>query len=160
MRHYDREIREIVITDHGRSKPTFIITNALELDAIEIVQKYAKRWLIEQEISEQIDFFHLNSATSSIVVKVDFDLTLTLLAHNLYRLLTSKLKGFEKCECATIFRKFIENGASVKIKNGEAQIALKKKSHLPLLFSLPWMKQKTLISWLDIHINFVSDSTS
>ena len=81
-----------------------------------MIKKYARRWLVEQEIAEQIDFFHLNSPSSSIVVKVDFDLTLSLFAHNLFRRLTRHLPGFEHCTVATIARDVLQNGASVCVK--------------------------------------------
>ena len=39
---------------------------------------------------EEAIFFHLNMVSSSMVIKVDFDLTMTVLSHNLYRLLAKK----------------------------------------------------------------------
>jgi len=98
------------------------------------------------EIAEQIAFFHLNQPSSSIVVKVDFDLTLSLLAHNLYRKLTSQLVGFEKCTVPTIYRNVLENGANIKITNTDVVVRLKKKTHLPILFQLPWLQKKTHLS--------------
>ena len=50
-------------------QPATILTNDFSSDAAIIIQKYAKRWLIENEISEQIHFFHLNRNCSSIVIK-------------------------------------------------------------------------------------------
>ncbi len=87
LRHYEGDVRQIILTDHGRAKPTFLITNDFDLDVRKVVKKYARRWLVEKEIAEQVVFFNLNNPSSSIVVKVDFDLTLSLLAHNLYRVL-------------------------------------------------------------------------
>jgi hypothetical protein len=84
LRHYEGEVRQVILTDQGRAKPSFLITNDLDMEVRQIVHKYARRWLVEQEIAEQILFFNLNNPSSSIVVKVDFDLTLSLLAHNLY----------------------------------------------------------------------------
>ena len=37
--------------------------------------------IVEKGISEQIDFFHLNMVSSSMVIKVDFDLTMTIFLH-------------------------------------------------------------------------------
>jgi hypothetical protein len=45
------------------------------------VRKYARRWLVEKGIAEQIDFFHLNRLSSSMVIKVDFDLV-TKVSHH------------------------------------------------------------------------------
>lgn len=137
LRNYKGEVRQIILTDHGREQPTFMITNDFQMDVRGIVKKYVRRWLVEKEIAEQVAFFHLNQPSSSIVVKVDFDLTISLLTHNLYRLLTNHLPGFKHCIVPTIYRKFLENGATIKMDGNEASVHLKKKTHLPILFELP-----------------------
>lgn len=57
-------------------------TNDFEKSLKVVVLKYARRWLVEKSISEQIDFFHLNMLGSAILVQVDFDLTMMLLAYS------------------------------------------------------------------------------
>ena len=160
LRNYEGEVRQFIITDHGRPQPTFMITNDFDSDRRTLIKKYGRRWLVEQEIAEMIKFFHLNQTSSSIVVKVDFDLTMSLLAHNLYQILTRHLPGFERCTVYTIYRYFIENGAKVKIIGDDIVVALKKKTHLPILFELPWMREKTYIGWLDRNIKFTTDTVS
>jgi len=158
--HYEGEVREVILTDHGRKRPTFLITNDFALDVRDIVHKYARRWLVEQEIAEQILFFQLNHPSSSIVVKVDFDRTLSLLAHNLYRRLAQQLPGFEQCTVDTMNRKFLENGARVSIEGNTVTVHLKKKTHLPILFEVPWMKQTTRLSWMNLNIQYASGTVS
>ena len=160
LRHYEGEVREVILTDHGRKRPTFLITNDFALDVRDIVHKYARRWLVEQEIAEQILFFQLNHPSSSIVVKVDFDRMLSLLAHNLYRRLAQQLPGFEQCTVDTMNRKFLENGARVAIEGNTVTVHLKKKVHLPILFEVPWMKKTTRLSWMNLNIQFVSGTVS
>ncbi len=160
LRNYEGEVRQFIITDHGRPQPTFMITNDFVSNRSTLIKKYARRWLVEQEIAELIKFFHLNQTSSSIVVKVDFDLTMSLLAHNLYQVLTRHLPGFERCTAYTIYRNFIENGAKVAIIGDDIVVALKKKTHLPILFELPWMREKTYIAWLDRNIKFITDTVS
>jgi len=160
LRNYEGEVREVILKDHGRQKPSFLITNDLNIEVKDIVKKYARRWLVEKEIAEQIAFFHMNQASSSIVVKVDFDLTISLLVHNLYRVLSNHLTGFENCTVPTIYRKFLLNGATVKIEGNDATANLKKKTHLPILFELPWLKKKTELSWMGINISFGPGTTS
>ena len=160
LRKYDGKVRQIILTGHGRINPTFLITNDFKTKVKDLVKKYARRWLVEQEIAEQIAFFHLNQPSSSIVVKVDFDLTLSLLAHNLYRRLASHLNGFEKCTVPTIYRNVLENGANIKIINTEVVVRLKKKTHLPILFQLPWLQKKTHLSWMGLNIKFEAGATS
>jgi hypothetical protein len=162
LRHYEGEVRQIILTDHGRKKPAFLVTNDFELEVSAIVKKYARRWLVEQEIAEQIAFFHLNNPSSSIVVKVDFDLTLSLLAHNLYRLFAKELPGFENCTAETLHRKFLENGAKVVIDKNTVDVHFKKKTHLPLLLELPWVKKlkTTFLPWLGVKIRFMAGTVS
>jgi hypothetical protein len=68
-----KKIRQVAITGHGKIKPALIIINDFNLKADEIIRKYSRRWLIEKTISEQIEFFHLNRVSSSMVIKVDFE---------------------------------------------------------------------------------------
>jgi hypothetical protein len=161
LSQYEGEVREIILTEHGRSKPTFLITNDFDLDVKDLIRKYARRWLVEQEIAEQISFFHLNSPSSSIVVKVDFDLTLSLLAHNLYRELAKKLHGFEQCNADTIHRNFLDNGAIITVRDGSISVAMKKKTHLPILLEVPWVKNPTTLPYLNnLKIQFSSFTTT
>lgn len=154
LRNYDGKLRQLILTGHGREHPAFMITNDLDMNLPILVKKYARRWLVEQEIAEQIAFFHLNNPSSSIVVKVDFDLTISLLAHNLYKILAGELPGFENCHVPTIYRNFLENGACVKINGDRVTVNLKKKTHLPILFEVPWMNEETYLSWLGLTIKF------
>ncbi|MFX0141955.1 MAG: transposase, partial [Candidatus Hodarchaeota archaeon] len=147
LNKYKGYIRQIVITNHGHKEPTFIITNDFDSKLNDIVKKYARRWLVEKSIAEQIDFFHLNRVSSSIVVKVDFDLTMTVIANTLYRLLAFKLIGFENCTAKEIYRKFIENAAIVKFDGQNIFIELLKKFHNPILFKTDYCTSPTKISW-------------
>jgi hypothetical protein len=131
-----------------------IITNDFSASSEVIVRKYALRWLVEKEIAEQIHFFHLNRNSSGIVVKVDFDLTMTILAHNLYRILASKLDGYAHCEAKTIYEKFVDNAGDVVISEKTITVRLKRRRSLPLLnqamaefeeMSYPWLHGRSLV---------------
>jgi len=82
-----KTIRQVIITSHGKIKPAVMLTNDFELPVETVVRKYCRRWIVEKEIAEQIDFFHLNRISSSMVIKADFDLVMSILAHKLYLLL-------------------------------------------------------------------------
>ena len=154
LRGYEGQVRQLILADNGRLKPAFLITNDFEASPAVLVRKYAGRWLVEQEIAEQVAFFHLNNPSSSIVIKVDFDLALSLLAHNLYRTLARELHGFERCTVPTLHRKFLENGAHIKIDGRNITVALKKKTHLPILLAAPSLKTPTALSWMGSTISF------
>lgn len=153
LKGYDGEIRQIAITGHGRMKPALLITNDFSTPAGSLIRSHAGRWQVEKGISEQIYFFHLNRVSSSIVIKVDFDLTMSITAHNLCRLLAMELKGYEQCQAETLFNKFIDNMGSIRYGNENVELLLKKKQDLPLLLEMakkfegqkmPWMENQSL----------------
>jgi len=148
LKEYDKEIRQISITGHGKVKPALIITNDFDLSRRDVIRKYAKRWLVEKNISEQTHFFHLNKVSSSMVIKVDFDLTMTILAHNLYRLLARDLEGFENATAQTLYEKFIRNDGTVTADHENITVSLKKKRNLPAILTAMNKFLPTSIDWL------------
>lgn len=133
LNKYHGDIRQITIKGHGKIKPALIITNDFDVKKEEIVRKYARRWIVEKCISENIEFFHLNRVSSSMVIKVDFDLTMTILAYNLYRIFAQKLQRYSKMTATKLYEKFIENSGLIKVKHDRIIVSLKKKRDLPLL---------------------------
>ena len=151
LRDYDNDIRQISVTGHGKIKPALIITNDFELSVEEVVRKYARRWIVEKAISEQIEFFHLNRVSSSMVIKVDFDLTMTILAHNIYRLFAFELHGYSHNAAIALFEKFMYNSGDVQITDSHIIINMKKKRHLPALLTAMETFQDKKIGWLKNH---------
>ena len=98
---YDGALRQIILRGTGREKPTFIITNDFEISTELAVGNYARRWRVENVIAEAVKFFHLNAMSSPILVKVSFDVALTMVADTLYTMLATKLRGFEECDAPT-----------------------------------------------------------
>lgn len=148
LKDYEGNIRQVCITGNGKIKPAIIITNDFDLPTDSIVRKYAKRWLIEKEISEQISFFHLNNVSSSMVIKVDFDLTMSILTHNLYRLISKDLERFEKTSDQSIYEKFLQNSADIYIEQDKIIVKYKKKRNLPLLLDTIKKYEDYKYSWL------------
>jgi hypothetical protein len=148
-----KSIRQVVITGNGKIKPALIISNDCDLPVEKIVRKYSRRWLVEKGIAEQIDFFHLNRVCSSMVIKVDFDLVMTILAHNIYRLFALNLDRYENFYDERIYEKFIANNGDITISETNINIELKKKRDLPQIIemmkkfealSYPWLANKKL----------------
>ena len=151
---YNKNIRQICITGHGKIKPAIIITNDFEIKLDKIIRKYSKRWLIEKDISQQIEFFHLNRVSSSMVIKVDFDLTMSILASNIYRLFALDLDRYAHLSVQSLFEKFILNTADINIDEEQIVVKLKKKRDLPLILETmnqfakikyKWFKNKKLV---------------
>lgn len=158
---YGKELREIAIMGgHGKEKPVLIITNDFKIKTEDVIRKYAQRWLVEKDISEHTHFFHLNKVSSSMVVKVDFDLTMTILAHNLYRLLAKDLPGYTTLEAQSLYEKFIDNSGYVEIDKKETRVFLKKKRNLPALLSSMDNHQSIKPSWLNQRLLKVSGAST
>lgn len=154
LKDYEGLVRQIIITGNGKIKPAIIITNEFDLSLDKLIRKYARRWLVEKTISEQIEFFHLNHVSSSMVIKVDFDLTMSILAYNLYRLFAMDLVRYEHLTAQSIYEKFISNEGDVEIGNELITIKLKKKRNLPMVLEtmkkfetikIPFLKNKKII---------------
>jgi len=161
IKNYGDNIRQIAITGHGKIKPAILITNEFDAPCNEMIRKYTKRWIVEKEISEQIEFFHLNRVSSSMVIKVDFDLTMSILSHNLLRLFAMDLPGYSHNSDLSIYKKFLFNSGRVEIKNDWVLVKLKKKRNLPALLSAMKPFEKMAIGSLgNRSLQFYGDSTT
>jgi len=161
LKDYGKEIRQIAIKGSRRLQPALIITNDFDRPIKEIIHQYARRWLVETEISEQIYFFHLNRVSSSMVIKVDFDLTMSIFAHNIYRLLAAELPGFSHQAAASLFDKFMDNGGKVIVDDERINIILNKKRNMPVLLqAMERFQDKPLASFDNLKFQVSVDSTS
>jgi transposase len=145
---YDSEIRQIVMKGTGREQPSFLVTNDLGSPADSIVLRYAQRWRIENGIAEAVKFFSLNALSSSILIKVHFDVLMTMIAHALYHLLSQKLRGFEDCRSSTIFRQFINMKADILVRGERIRVKFPRRSHNPIIKAAKFDEHSPSISWL------------
>jgi len=157
-RYGDQPLRQIFLKGNA-VKPATILTNEFGLKAEDVISRYSRRWLVENEISEQIHFFHLNRNSSGIVVKVDFDLTMTILAHNLYRLLAIGLHGYSHNRAQSLYDIFIDNYGEVEVGSDTITVKMNRKRALPLLREsipalhdiYPWLGGKKLVFTANTH---------
>ena len=149
--------RQIIVKDHGRAKPTFIITNNEDLSILRILEVYAKRWRIENKISELVSFFNLNALSSPLMIRIHFDILWTMIADTLYRIFANDLRRFEDTLAPTVFKKFINMPGSVIYDGERFIIKIRKRAHTPILkgvaklnapFRVPWLNNLTVeIIW-------------
>jgi transposase len=153
IKHYDGQLRQIVVTGTGRELPMLVITNEFETPPKEVIETYATRWLIENNIQENVDFFSLNALSSPIIVKVDFDIAVTLIANTLYKTLAGKFKLFDKAKPKTIYRNIIEGAAKIYFESETVKIIFGKKAFNPLIMDwisslpvirVPWMENRVI----------------
>jgi hypothetical protein len=110
-------------------QPAFLISNDFSSPVELLVSDYARRWRVENVISEAVKFFHLNALSSPILVKVHFDILLTMMAQ--------KLRGFEQCDALKIYRHFVRGKATVAIQDGSVRVTLPRKAQNPILRNVP-----------------------
>ena len=123
----------MVVKDHGRSRPTFIITNNKALSLKDILVVYAKRWHIENKLAELVAFFNINALSSPIMIRIHFDILWTIIADTLYHRLASDLRRFENVPAPQLFRKFIDMPGRVVYDGKRFQIKIRKRAHTPIL---------------------------
>src|SRR3990170_5711047 len=142
-------VREIIIKDHGRETPTFLVTNNFDFPIETCVELYARRWRIENKIAELVKFFNLNALSSPIVIRIFMDVMLTMVADICYRLFARNIPKFEDATPQTIFSKFIDVTGNVEIVDNEIIVQLRKNAHAPILISNPIFKKSYEIPWLN-----------
>ena len=76
--------------------PTYVITNNRLLTLSEVLTIYARRWRIENKLAELVNFFNINALSSPLMVRIHFDLLLSVVASFLYSRLARDLPRFEK----------------------------------------------------------------
>ena len=135
---YDGDLRQIIMRGNGHEKPAFMITNDFDTEVPLLVGNYARRWRVENGIAEAVKFFHLNAISSPILLKVHFDVTLTMIADTLYTMLARRLRGFEDCDASKLYRHFVHGKASVSVAGGKVTVAFPRRAHNPVLRAVPW----------------------
>ncbi len=149
--------RQIIIKDHGRSNPTFVITNNDNLSVTQVLDVYAKRWHIEQKLAELVAFFHVNALSSPLMIRIHFDILWTLIADTLYHRFAQDLRRFEHVLAPQLFTKFIDMPGKVVYDGDTFLINIRKRAHTPILkeveklqtpFQVPWLNDKSMqIIW-------------
>jgi len=149
LRDYSGKVRQLFITDLGHEEATILLTNDLKSSAKKRITRYAQRMLIENELADSVDFFHLDSLSSAIRIKVDFDVILTEIASGLYRMIAHQLPGFESAKARQVFRHFLDTPAQIKIENRTVEVTLPKRAHNPLLIGAGLGEGSTTVPWWD-----------
>ena len=149
LRDYQGLIRQVTITDLGHEDPTLLLTNALKGSPARLVGRYAQRMIVENSIEDGIDFFHMDALSSTVALKVNCDLQLTLMASSLYRLLGRRIgNGYETAKSRHIFRDFVDATATVEIGARTIEVRFQKRARNPLLIAAGYDQTDVGIPWL------------
>ena len=146
---YEGAVRQLTIAELGHEEPTILLTNQSRRSASHLIGRYAQRMLIENNIEDGIDFFHMDALSSAVAMKVNCDLQLTLMASSLYQLLGAQIgNGNEVAKSRHLFRDFIDASASVTIDKRSVEVRFQRRAHNPLLTAAGFDKTNVVVPWL------------
>ena len=153
IRHYPGDIRQIAAIGLGHDKPALLLTNQMHRPARQLIDRYARRMIIENTIADAVDFFHMDALSAVVPMKIDLDLQLTVMASNLYRLFAQTIgQGLETAKPRTIFRKLVNAAADIEIGESDITVILGRRAHNPYLINAGYLEQATKIPWLGNRI--------
>src|SRR5215468_3561890 len=149
VRLLDRTFRQFFIKDLGHDKPTILLTNDRKSTAAQLILRYAERMLIENALADAVRFFHIDALSSSVGLKVDFDMTLLVLASGLYRIMAGRMRGYDDAQARQIFRDLIDMPAQVNVTDHEVRVKFYRRAHLPIVLASGLFDNPVEVPWWD-----------
>src|SRR5215467_9849861 len=143
-----RTFRQFFIKDLGHDEPTILLTNDRRTPT-QLITRYAGRMLIENALSDAVRFFHIDALSSSVGLKVDFDMALLVLASGLYRSMANCMRGYDDARARLIFRDLIDMTADVAITEREVTVRFHRRAHLPIIMDSDLFKKTHRVPWWD-----------
>ena len=146
-----RRFRQLYIQDLGHDEPTILLTNQRRTSPKALITRYAQRMLIENALSDAVRFFHMNALSSAVGLKVDFDMTLLVVASGLYRLLAERMRGYGDAQARQIFRDIVAMPATITVTEKEVEVSFHRRSHLPIILASGMMDKPIAVPWWNGH---------
>ena len=143
----ERVFRQFFIKDLGHEQPTILLTNDAKTTARQLVTRYAKRMLIENALADAVRLFHIDALSSSVGLKIDFDMALLVLASGLYRLMARRMRGYDDAQARQIFRDLIDMPADVAITENEVRVRFHRRAHLPIVLASGLFDNPVAVPW-------------
>jgi transposase len=140
-------LRQLFIQDLGHDEPTILLTNDRRSSAPKLITRYAQRMLIENALSDAVRFFHMDALSSAVGLKVDFDMSLLVIASGLYRLLAKTMRGYADAQARMIFRDLIDTPATVVITAEQVQVRFHRRAHLPIVLASGLLNSPVAVPW-------------
>jgi hypothetical protein len=142
-----RRFRQLYVQDLGHDEPTILLTNERRTSPKALITRYAQRMLIENALSDAVRFFHMDALSSAVGLKVDFDMTLLVVASGLYRLLAGRMRGYGDAQARQIFRDLVAMPATITVSEQEVEVSFHRRSHLPIILASGLMEQPIAVPW-------------
>jgi hypothetical protein len=146
-RPLQRTYRQFFIVDLGHDEPTILLTNDASATAKSLITRYAKRMLIENALADAVRFFHIDALSSSVGLKVDFDMALLVIASGLYRAMARRMRGYNDAQARQIFRDLVAMPANVTITDSEITLRFHRRAHLPIVLASGLFNKPVKVPW-------------
>lgn len=142
----ERTFRQLYVLDLGHDKATILLTNE-KRTAAKVLTRYAQRMLVENAISDAVRFFHMDALSSTVGMKIDFDMALLVIASGLYRLLARKMRGYADAKARSIFRDLLDTPADVEIDGQQVLVRFHRRAHLPIVIASGLLDEPVMVPW-------------
>ena len=145
LQAYPKPLRQLLIKNLGHHKPTMLITNQMNRSPHQLIDQYVRRMVIENVISDAINFFHMDALSSAVPMRINVDVQLTVMASVLYRLLGARVgQGYEKAEARTLHRDLVRHTGKVMISSDKilVQVRARAKDSYLIAAKYPELQQK------------------
>ena len=140
-------LRQLFVMDLGHEEATILLTNDRQTTPAKLITRYAQRMLIENALSDAVRFFHMDALSSSVGLKVDFDMALLVIASGLYRLLARRMRGYADAQARNIFRDLIDTPADVRVSEREVHVHFHRRAHLPIIIASGILDSSPKVPW-------------
>jgi hypothetical protein len=94
-----------------------------------------------------VRFFHIDALSSTVGLKVHFDMALLVMASGLYRLLARRMRGYSEAQARQILRDLVDTPADVEITDQEVRVEFHRRSHLPIVLASGLCDRAVPIPW-------------
>jgi len=138
--------RQFFIKDLGHEEPTILLTNDAS-SARNVIARYAKRMLIENALADAVRFFHIDALSSSVSLKIDFDMALLVVGSGLYRMMARRMRGYNDAQARQIFRDLIDMPADIAVTDREVRVRFHRRAHLPIVLASELTDKPVPVPW-------------
>ncbi len=83
------------------------------------------------------------------MVRIHFDLLLSVVASFLYHRLAKDLSRFESCLAPDIFRRFVDMPGTVCYDGQGFEVRIRKRAHTPILLGVEKLQKPITVPWLE-----------
>ena len=103
--------------------------------------------VIENQIAETIDYFHMGALSAAVPMRIATDLQLTHMASELYRLLADRIdNGQGSARARTLFRSFMD--ATATVSGHAVRVRFARRAQNPMMINSGFADTETIVPWL------------